>query len=136
MSETRPDRTLRPADRTFWDWCGQDELRLQCCTACGEIAWPPVAACEQCGGDAFDWQRMSGKATLVSWCRFERDYYAGRLPLPWDTIVVELAEGPLFLSNPLGFTTEEAEAGMALLLGFIDCSDEAGPFRLPVFERA
>lgn len=136
MSETRPNRTLRPVDRQFWDWCAQGELRLQCCAGCGELAWPPVEACEVCGGNGFEWQRMSGEATLVSWCRFERDYYAGRLPLPWDAILVELAGGPLFLSNPLGFSTDEAVAGTKLRLAFIDCEDEAGAFRLPVFESA
>jgi uncharacterized OB-fold protein len=134
MPETRPNRSLRAVDRAFWDWCGKGELRLQRCT-CGELAWPPVEACEACGGTALEWTPMSGEGRLVSWCSFERDYYAGRFPLPWDTIVVELAEGPLFLSNPLGFSVAEAQAGMPLRLAFIDCADDAGAFRLPVFER-
>ena len=47
---------------------------------------------------------MSGRGTIASWCTFERDYYYGLLPIPWDTILVELEEGPLFISNPQGFT--------------------------------
>jgi hypothetical protein len=76
---------------------------------------------------------MSGRGTLVSWCSFERDYYAGTLPLPWDTILVELAEGPLFISNPLGFSWRDCQPGMPVTLQFIDCIDRAGNFRLPVF---
>ena len=46
------------------------------------------------------WAPMSGRGRIVSWCTFERDYYAGILPIPWETILVELEEGPLFISNP------------------------------------
>jgi hypothetical protein len=63
----------------------------------------------------------------------ERDYYAGALPLPHDCILVELAEGPLFISNPLGFTWRDCVIGMALQLAFIDCEDASGSYKLPVF---
>lgn len=79
---------------------------------------------------------MSGRGTIVSWCTFERDYYNGLLPIPYDTILVELEEGPLFLGNPRGFGWRDITAGMAVKLAFLDCEDSAGPFRLPVFERA
>lgn len=135
MAEKRPDRTLGPGHDTFWDWCAKDELRLQRCTACGAIAWPVVKACESCGGSDFDWQRMSGHGTILSWCTFERDYYYGTLPIPWDTIVVELEEGPAFVSNPKGFSWRETRVGMPVKLAFIDCEDRAGTYRMPVFER-
>jgi hypothetical protein len=79
---------------------------------------------------------MSGDGKIVSWCTFERDYYAGMLPIPWDTILVELKEGPLFLSNPKGFSWQQTRVGMPVRLAFIDCEDSAGTFRLPVFEKA
>jgi hypothetical protein len=72
---------------------------------------------------------------VVSWTTFERDYYRGMLPLPYDTILVELAEGPLFLSNPHGFGREDLRPGLPVRLAFIDAEDAAGPFRLPVFAR-
>jgi uncharacterized OB-fold protein len=136
MAEKRPDRMLGPGHDTFWQWCDKGELRLQRCDRCGHLSWPVCEACERCEGEAFSWAHMSGRAKLVSWCRFERDYYAGVLPLPWDTILVELEEGPLFLSNPKGFTTLDAVAGMPVTLAFIDCEDSAGAFKLPVFVKA
>ena len=78
---------------------------------------------------------MSGKGKLASWCTFERDYYGGVLPIPWDTIVVELDEGPFFLSNPKGFRNSEAKQGMEVKVDFIDCEDDKGTFKLPVFGR-
>ena len=136
MPEKRPDRTLGPPHDTFWEWCAKGELRLQRCSACGQYSWPPLEACEHCGSRELAWERMSGRGTIASWCTFERDYYGGILPIPWDTILVELEEGPMFLSNPQGFSWRDIEIGMPVTLAFVECEDSAGTFSLPVFERA
>jgi len=135
MAQRRPDRALVTAgDRMFWEWCGKHELRLQACMNCGEILWPVVKACEHCGRDALEWRRMSGRGQVVSWCTFDHDYYRGLLPVPYDTIMVELEEGPLFVSNPAGFTAEVIEFRKPVRLAFLTCEDAAGEFELPVFE--
>ena len=134
--EKRPGRTLGPGHDTFWAYCAKGELRLQCCNACGKFAWPVRQACEYCGAADWRWERMSGNGRLVSWSAFERDYYQGVMPVPYDNILVELEEGPLFLSNPKGFTWRDASLGMAVKLAFIACEDKSGNFSLPVFEKA
>jgi uncharacterized OB-fold protein len=136
VPQRRPDRTLGPGHDEFWDWCGKGELRLQRCVSCGEISWPVVRACETCGSAAFTWERMSGHGRIVSWCTFERDYYQGVLPIPWETILVELDEGPLFVSNPIGLTWRDIEFHMPVELTFVECEDAAGTFHLPIFGRA
>ena len=136
MAEKRPDRTLGPGHDEFWASCGKGELRLQRCDDCKKFLWPVMASCEHCGGKTLQWQRVSGNGRIVSWCSFERDYYNGQLPLPWDTILVELEEGPLFISNPSGFTRADIEAGMKVKVAFLACEDKAGAFQLPVFEKA
>jgi uncharacterized OB-fold protein len=133
MSERRPNRTLGGPHDAFWEYCRKGELRLQQCSACQAFAWPPVEQCERCGGD-FAWVPVSGSGKLVSWCTFEHSYYPD-LPVPWDTILVELDEGPLFLSNPRGFSRIDMTAHMPVRVVFIDCEDDAGPFSLPVFEH-
>ena len=135
MSEKRPDRTLGAHHDRFWDWCNKGELRLQRCTQCEALVWPVVDACERCNESELVWERMSGSGKIVSWCTFERDYYAGLMPIPWDTILVELDEGPLFLSNPHGFSWREITVGMSVQLNFVECEDSAGTFKLPVFDR-
>jgi uncharacterized OB-fold protein len=132
----RPDRTLGPGHDEFWRWCDAGELRLQRCAACSALVWPVVKACELCKATSFNWQRMSGRGTVAAWCTFERDYYYGVLPIPWDTILIELEEGPLFMSNPHGFTWRELDIGMSVQLKFIPCEDSNGKFQLPVFSRA
>jgi uncharacterized OB-fold protein len=136
MVQRRPDRVLGPGHNTFWELCGKGELRLPRCVKCSHIAWPVVATCEHCGSGEFSWALMSGRGKIIARCSFERDYYAGVLPLPWDTILVELAEGPLFISNPKGLSYQDIQPGMPVKVAFIPCEDQAGSFQLPVFERA
>ena len=136
MAERRPKRYLGPGHDDFWAWCDKGELRLQRCGSCGKLSWPVSEGCEYCGSTALEWERMSGRGQIVSWATFVQDYYAGLLPIPYDTILVELEEGVLFTSNPLGFGVEGIEAGLKVRLAFIDCEDDAGSFRLPVFEKA
>jgi len=135
MAEKRPDRTLGRHHDTFWEFCGQGELRLQKCESCDHLHWPVVQKCENCGERDFAWDRMSGRGKVVSWTSFERDYYRGLLPVPYDTILVELEEGPLFMSNPQGFGWQELSPDMPVKLTFVAAEDTAGEFSLPVFER-
>lgn len=136
MVVRKPDRTLGPGHDEFWTWCQKGELRVQRCNSCGGLSWPVVGACEHCGSEEMQWERLSGEGKVVSWCSFEHDYYRGVLPVPYDTILVELAEGPLFISNPADFGWQDIVADLPVKLTFIDCEDSAGTFRLPVFARA
>lgn len=138
MGEKRPPRSLlRAQDREFWELCGHGELHLQKCRSCGHIPWPVVEKCENCGAEQLEFEKMSGKGKLRSWCTFVQDYYrGGGMPVPYDTIVVELEEGPWFLSNPQGFATSDAAHGMDVKAAFLPCEDEHGEYNLPVFEKA
>jgi uncharacterized OB-fold protein len=136
MAKKRPDRVLGPGHDDFWAACNTGELRLQRCQTCGKISWPVVKACEYCGSPKLAWDRMSGRGKVVSWCTFERDYYGGIFPIPWDTILVELEEGAMFISNPDGFTWKDITPDMPVKLAFVDCEDSKGPFKLPVFSKA
>ena len=135
MGERRPNRVRGGAHDQFWAYCAQEELRFQRCDACRHLSWPPVDACERCGQDQLTWELHSGGGSVVSWCTFERRYYA-ELDVPWDTILVELDDGPLFIGNPVGFTNDEVAQGTRVHVTFVDCEDDTGAFRLPVFEKA
>lgn len=132
MNERRPNRALGGVHDQFWQFCEQRELRLQRCGTCGTFVWPPVEHCEECGGPDLPWERVSGAGKLESWATFEQRYLEV-LPTPWETILVELEEGPLFVSNPIGFTSSEMLPGLQLQVDFLECEDDAGAFLLPVF---
>jgi hypothetical protein len=133
VAHKRPDRTLGGDNDRFWQGCEREELHLPRCTCCGMLAWPIEAACTTCRGHTFAWERLSGRGTIVSWCTFERDYYQGHFPIPWECILVELEEGALFISNPDGLTWEDMRVGLPVAVAFLPCEDQAGTFNLPVF---
>jgi uncharacterized protein len=136
MTQTRPNRTLGPGHDDFWAGCVAGELRIQHCKACDTHSWPVVAACEHCGSEELTRQTMSGKGKVVSWCSFVQDYYRGMMPVPYDTIMVELDEGPIFMSNPADFAYDDIAFNMPVTVTFIDAEDSAGEFKLPVFRKA
>jgi hypothetical protein len=136
VAEKRPNRTFGAPHDAFWEWCARGELRIQRCGACRELNWPAVAACANCASPDLAWERMSGRGRIASVCTFERDYYGGMLPMPWETILVDLAEGVLFVSNPVGLTWRDLSIGMPVELRFTECEDDAGRFMLPVFAEA
>jgi uncharacterized OB-fold protein len=136
MAQTRPNRTLGPSHDDFWAGCAEGELRIQRCASCDKHSWPAVAECEHCGSNDLAFEAMSGKGKVVSWCSFVQDYYRGMMPVPYDTIMVELAEGPIFMSNPADFSYEDIAFNMPVEVTFIDAEDSVGAFKLPVFRKA
>ena len=136
MVQSRPNRTLGPGHDDFWAGCAAGELKMQRCGGCQELAWPVVAACDHCGSSDLAWETLSGNGKVVSWCSFVQDYYRGMMPVPYDTIMVELAEGPIMMSNPADFTYDDMSLNMQVTVSFIDAEDAAGAFKLPVFKVA
>ncbi len=135
MTERRPNRTLGPNHDTFWEYCDQEQFRLQKCDTCGKLQWPPTPMCADCLSEQFTWTEISGRGRINTYCTFERLYYPECLP-PWDVVLVELDEGPLFMTDPKDISMDEVERGTPVKVAFLDCEDDAGPFKLPVFERA
>lgn len=131
--QPRPSRVMGRLDAVFWQFCNLGELRLQQCAHCGRVLWPPAPVCDTCLTEDLVWSRMSGRGTVKAHCIFERQYYP-ELPSPWPVILVELPEGPWFVSNPRGVRLEDLWSGLEMQVAFIDCVDGHGPFRLPVFE--
>lgn len=131
--QPRPPRVMGPLDAVFWGFCGRGELRLQQCADCGRVLWPPAPVCDTCLGEHLVWTQMSGRGTVKTYCIFERQYYP-ELATPWPVLLVELAEGPWFVSNPRDVPLEDLRPGLEVHVAFEDCQDDHGPFRLPVFE--
>ena len=134
MAERQPDRTLGPYHDTFWEFCNQGEFRLQRCASCGRHEWPPKPLCPGCLGEDHAWVRVSGTGTILTFCTLEQLYFS-ECPPPWRTIMVELDEGPLFISNPLGIPPDEIKRGTRVRVAFIDAEDAFGAFKLPVFQK-
>jgi uncharacterized OB-fold protein len=134
MAMARPVRAMDPYAEQFWAFTRSRELRLQQCSACGKFRWPPGPTCDRCLSDDFAWSPLSGKAKVLSWTTFRRGYFP-EYPPPHTVVALELAEGPLFISYPVGVEPSELREGMTLDLRWIDAADKFGEYNLPVFGR-
>ena len=128
----RPNRTLGGVHDEFWTHCSSNRLFLQVCADCTQLQWPPTQSCRDCNGVRLTWTFVSGRGRVVSWCSFFQQYYDS-LAVPYDVILVELDEGPMFVSNPGNFSVGSLDLGARVQVQFIHCRDDVGEFELPVF---
>ncbi len=54
-------------NQTFYRFCGEGELRLQQCNACGLKRFPPTTACPWCAALECTWEQVEGRGTLYSY---------------------------------------------------------------------
>src|SRR5262249_51677050 len=132
MATARPVRAMDPYAEQFWAFTRDRELRLQQCSACGKFRWPPGPTCDRCLSDDFAWSPLSGAAKVRSWTTFRRGYFP-EYPPPHSVVAVELDEGPLFISWPVGIEPTDLREGMTLYLCWTDATDRFGDYNLPVF---
>jgi len=80
-----PDRDSEP----FWQALREGELRLQRCSECSALRWPPRALCNRCRSFAASWQVLSGRGRLVSWVRTHQVFApVYRSEVPYCTVQV------------------------------------------------
>jgi uncharacterized OB-fold protein len=132
MSE-RAMPAITPETRHFWEGTRAGELRLQQCSACGHIYFPPRPFCPQCAAQDVRVIRASGRGTLYSYVIHHRPV-PGFVP-PYSIAVVELEEGPRMMSNivEVDQTPEALQLDMPLEVVFERLSDEIS---LPLFRPA
>lgn len=123
---------MDPYAQQFWSYTQQQELRLQRCSDCADWRWPAAAVCPSCLSEEYEWARVSGTGALLTWVTFERQYFP-EYPPPHTAIMVELDEGPLFISTPVDVAESALADGMRMQLDWVDAADRFGEYFLPVF---
>ena len=134
MATPRPVRVMDHYAAEFWKFTEQKELRLQKCEQCSHFRWPAAAVCPSCLAEEYEWAQINGTGKLLTWVTFERPYFDQYLA-PHTTIMVELDEGPLFISWPLA-DEEDLRDGLPMQLEWVDAEDQFGEYNLPVFRPA
>jgi uncharacterized OB-fold protein len=120
----------------FWEFTKNKELRLQKCTQCGKFRFPAGPTCDRCLNDEYTWEKLSGNAKIISWTTFRRGYFP-EYPPPHTAIALELEEGPLFISFPVGVNApDDLKVDMKMQLEWTDGEDRFGEYNLPVFRPA
>ena len=111
--------------RPFWEGTRVGELRLQSCAACSHLWHPPTPACPSCGSPDYHWRASCGLGHLYSYTIVEQAAHPDVEGwLPYAVVLVQLDEGPLFISNIRGCTNEELYIGMRVEACFEDLTPD------------
>ena len=129
----KPGRALpepTPETRHFWEGTALGELRLQRCSACAHVYFPPRPFCPECASRDVEVFAASGRATLYSYVINQRP--GPGFDGPHSIAVAQLAEGPRMMTNVVGCpqTPEALVLDMPLEVTFEKMSDE---ITLPLF---
>jgi uncharacterized OB-fold protein len=111
-----PDTDWEPT-RPFWAAAAAHELQIPRCEQCGRYHWYPRDRCRYCRGEAFSWERVSGRGTLFAWVEVTHAFlpqYAEKVPFVPGLVALE--EDPA-----VRLTTE-----------IVDCPPDELRFDLPV----
>lgn len=120
---TKPLPVISSLNRPYWEALKRHELRLQRCTDCGQIWYPPAPFCPACWCDAVTWQRLSGRGTVNSWVVFHQAYFSS-FQVPYNVAEVELEEGPRLLTNLVEVDPAAIRIGMPVEVVFEDVTAE------------
>ncbi|GAA2000629.1 Zn-ribbon domain-containing OB-fold protein [Microbacterium ulmi] len=125
-------------DEEYWNHCARGELRLQRCDDCGAWLSPPATSCRECLSTRLTWTAASGRATVWSWIRMHRKYFAApEFAPPYVVGMVLLEEGVRLISSiatPEGIRDPAVEPAVdAPLTLYFDEEPDAEGRRLPRF---
>lgn len=112
-------------DIPFWEAAHNHELRMQQCTECDHIYWPPGPVCPDCWSEDNEWVELTGKGTVNTWVVFHRAWFEEfEDELPFNVTEIELEEGPRYLSTVVDIDNEDIYRGMEVEVVFDDINDE------------
>jgi uncharacterized protein len=114
-----PDPPVTDLTRPFWEGGLAGELRLQRCLNCGHIRYPISAICPRCLSGEAAWEAMSGRGSVQTYVVFERAYNdAWKDEVPYVVALIELDEGPVFLTNVVGVPPGDVRVGQRVAAVF------------------
>ena len=116
----------------FWYYCKRHELRMQKCSQCGYVRYPPSIVCPKCQSMEAEWARLTGRGKVYSFVvvhyLYDRSFSKD---IPYAVASIELEEGARLMGNITGCNVEDVEIGMPVEVYFEDITDE---FALPKFK--
>lgn len=98
--------------QTYWDAVDQQQLLLKTCQACGRAHYTPRSHCPHCFSANTHWTPASGRGVVYSYS------VANRADPPYVVAYVQLAEGPMLLTNIVGCASTEVHIGQNVQVTF------------------
>jgi uncharacterized OB-fold protein len=119
-------------DKFFWDGCKEHKLLFQKCKICGLVRWPPSIICANCYSRDTEVIESTGRGRIYSFAVFRQAFHPGfENEVPYITAVIELEEGPHFLSNIINCEPAEVQCDMPVSVVWENATPELS---LPKFK--
>jgi len=132
MTFEKPLPHPNPDTRAFWESCRNHRLTFQQCTGCGHVRWPAAIICPQCHSASYERVVSCGRGTVFSYVVYHQALHpAYQDEVPYVVAVVQLEEGPRFLTNIVGCEPDAVACDMPVELLWEDITEE---FSLPKFQ--
>ncbi len=133
MAYNKPLPAIDRWNEPFWEGARRGKLHMQTCEECGHWWFPPSPICPNCLSKKVVWKDASGTGTIWSRCRFHHLYDKGFADdIPYNVVMVELDEGPMFIANVANRKWEEIEIGQRVRAAFDQVTDEVSLLRFEV----
>ena len=123
-----PDFETEP----FWTAIRNHEFKLQQCRPCSKFRWPPQQTCPYCQAEDYQWQTLSGKATLYTYIIITQPVFPQwREIAPYNVVQVAPDEAPNvhMVSNVVDVDNADLKIGMPLEIVYDDVTPEDTIFR-------
>jgi len=134
MTYQKPLPVINEDTTPYWEYCHKHELRMQKCTRCGHIRFPPGVVCPECHSLEAEWTRLSGRGLVYSFAIFRMAFHPSyQNDIPYAVAIIQLDEGPRMESNITGCRMEDIKIGMPVAVYFDDVTDDIS---LPKFQPA
>ncbi len=109
----------------YWEAARNGELRMQRCSDCGHLRFPPAILCPRCLSENAEWVRLSGRGRVFSWIVVHQSQHpAFNADAPYNVAIVELEEGPRLHANIVGCANDAIFIGMPVEVVFEKVSEE------------
>ena len=110
---TKPLPAVSNLNRPYWEGLVERELRLQRCSACSRVWYPPGPWCPACWSKDYTWSALSGRGRVSSWVVFHQSYFPSFADdVPYNVAEVELDEGPRLLTNLVDIEEDQIRVGI------------------------
>ena len=135
---------LPPAARSrLWQQINQataeGAFRLQVCSVCRQVQYPPQEFCSQCLADDLYWENTSPRGRVLSWTRVrasQHPFFKDRLPLHVGLVKLEcgavmvayLAASCLRAGAPVRVTGRLDKSGQSVFIAAAAAMDRADEF--------
>lgn len=132
MAYQKPLPRPNADDKFFWDGCKKQKLLFQKCSNCYLIRWPPSVICPKCYSRDTEIMEAVGRGKIYTYAVYHKVYHHGFTDdVPYVTAVIQLEEGPHFLSNIVDCKPEQLNCDLPVEIVW---ESIPGGFSLPKFK--